>query len=432
MVNRVTCLLVILVNFGSYNAYEIPKVTFEAFYPKGLRVSIPAEKGVNIFAVHGNINEEIQEKEPGEFHDDVTSPRNGRFSYFNPELTLQKNDVVHYWVFVQHDRRQLLKLDQSWTVNELLPLENINCKQGISKVDGKSSCAEDTILFSKFNSIDSTNWLVEQYIPSHPDWEFNIYQASPDIVNIENEMLHIRPKLQEQNAKRDLDLNPGCTRKDKNCFRPYISVYNPPVVSGKLQSKKSFCFGNVTVKAKLPIGDYLYPKIYLEDVIDPQRRILIAYARGNKNYVSANGVDDGGCKYFGGPYTKVSEPQKSKYLSSFKNDKVIGSEWHTFTLIWKPDLIDLFMDGMHVGHHGSETLDTTGFNQDKMVRIVLGVGVGGPYEFPDGYKTSGVVKPYINQHREAIKEFLESKHSWLNSWSDDSQLVVDYVSVIAL
>lgn len=85
------------------DAYELPEPTIEVLKPKGLRVSIPDEEGVQLFAFHGNVNKEMDGLEAGDMSKDILKKRNGRWVFEERKLRLKKGDTVYYWLFVIKD-----------------------------------------------------------------------------------------------------------------------------------------------------------------------------------------------------------------------------------------------------------------------------------------------------------------------------------------
>lgn len=73
----------------------------------------------------------------------------------------------------------------------------------------------------------------------------------------------------------------------------------------------------------------LFPEIYLEDVTDPEKKIFIAFLRGNENY-EKNGVDIGGKTLYGGIYINILEI--SNHRKGFPEH--VGKHWHVFSVTW--------------------------------------------------------------------------------------------------
>lgn len=85
------------------DGYELPEPTIEVLKPKGFRVSIPDEEGIQLFAFHGNVNKEMDGLEAGDMSKDVLKKRNGRWVFEERKLKLKKGDTVYYWLFVIKD-----------------------------------------------------------------------------------------------------------------------------------------------------------------------------------------------------------------------------------------------------------------------------------------------------------------------------------------
>lgn len=60
-------------------------------------------RGIVLFAFHGSINKEIQANEQGDYHGQTRTKSNGQWSYENTRYKLQRGDVLHFWLYVQHE-----------------------------------------------------------------------------------------------------------------------------------------------------------------------------------------------------------------------------------------------------------------------------------------------------------------------------------------
>lgn len=60
--------------------------------------------GIKLFGFHGNVNEELNGRESGRLSRDVLRQRNGRWTYWNPNVKLKANDVINYWIYVDFER----------------------------------------------------------------------------------------------------------------------------------------------------------------------------------------------------------------------------------------------------------------------------------------------------------------------------------------
>lgn len=65
--------------------------------------------------------------------------------------------------------------------------------------------------------------------------------------------------------------------------------------------------------------------------------------------------------------------------------------------------------------------------------LTLGVGIGGINDFPDGYVSAlGITKPWINKEVKQVRKFFDARNHWLATWSNNSQLEIDFVKIYSL
>lgn len=85
-------------------AYQVPVPVIEALSPRGIRVSIPDEEGIELLAFHGNINKPLIDIEAGELSRDVIQKTGDRWVYLDYRPKLKVGDVIRYWLFVIKNR----------------------------------------------------------------------------------------------------------------------------------------------------------------------------------------------------------------------------------------------------------------------------------------------------------------------------------------
>lgn len=61
------------------------------------------EEGVTLFAFHGNINEEFNGREAGQFARDITKAKNGRWTFVDKLTKFKPGDKIYYWTYVIYD-----------------------------------------------------------------------------------------------------------------------------------------------------------------------------------------------------------------------------------------------------------------------------------------------------------------------------------------
>ncbi|XP_041986489.1 beta-1,3-glucan-binding protein 1-like isoform X2 [Aricia agestis] len=110
--------------FVGVHCYEVPQAKLEAIYPTGLRVSIPDE-GFTLFAFHGKLNEEMDGLEGGQWSRDINVPKNGRWTFLDPNAKLQLGDKVYFWTYVIYNGLGYRQDDGEWTVTEFVNQDGI-------------------------------------------------------------------------------------------------------------------------------------------------------------------------------------------------------------------------------------------------------------------------------------------------------------------
>ncbi|CAH0398890.1 unnamed protein product [Chilo suppressalis] len=478
--SRVWCYIVLLtLSFelaNAQNSFTVPDVTIEILQPKGFRVSIPDASGISLFVFQGHVNRKIDRNAVGSLKGEVLRPTNGRWVYEDTNTQLQVGDVINYYVFVSKNRMGYVKDNLSYTVTTLgnrsggsTTEKPVNCAPTITSVRGGTACAGQVIFEDDFSALKDA-WQIEQYLPvsSHPEYPFVSYQRllTDPVVSVSNGYLRITPKIQQQmpgfNNESiylgNLDLFSGCTSRAEECYRQASGPdILPPVVSGRVTTTGfAFKYGTVHIKAKLPLGDWLYPEILLEPFLKKYGSsnyasgvIKIAAARGNRDL--RVGSDEYGNKVlYGGPIMDVQ--CRMQLLSrKLRDNGLWGDEFHEYSLTWTPQYMSLSVDGEEWAR-----VDATGglasrFPQncahlprmllekgtkiapfDDYFYITLGVAAGGITEFPDNsFSTGGRPKPWRNSGRKAMLSYWEDLAAWQWTWTEP-ELLIDYIKVIAL
>ncbi|CAK1544893.1 unnamed protein product [Leptosia nina] len=469
----VRSLILYLVLSYAHAQFNIPEVTIQALKPKGIRVSISdPENKLNQFVFQGNVNRKIGSNDVGEISGEVLKPKNGVWVYEDPSISLKPGDVISYYTYVTRDRKGYVNDNLSFTVTELVDPSRPNpstrdCKATVTEVAGAKACAGQVVFEDNFDSFREDLWYIEQYIPEQPDYPFVSYQRPPrsDVVSIKDGNLRIAPQLlinqpgysNNSVLSGSLDLTSGCTSRTMYLSRCSTSAWGasilPPVVSGRVTTKIAFKYGVVEVRAKLPQGDWLYPDILLEPLMNKygfmnyaSGIIRIAGARGN---VELSGSQDFSNKLlYGGPILDFN--CRNNLLRTKRNDFPWSNDFHTYTLRWEPGRIILAVDGVEwarvepsasglQGLLGQDCpvprdLLATGSDMapfDDYFYLALGVAVGGITEFPDGTFTSGFrPKPWRNPGRKAALNFWQDEDAWWPTWSQP--FIVDYVRIRAI
>ncbi|KAF2893393.1 hypothetical protein ILUMI_12787 [Ignelater luminosus] len=76
--------------------YQIPNATVQAFSPRGVKISIPDEDGVQSVSIHGLLNVTSKKSFARTLHAVV----DGYWTYFARDVKLNLGDVLYYWIEV--------------------------------------------------------------------------------------------------------------------------------------------------------------------------------------------------------------------------------------------------------------------------------------------------------------------------------------------
>ncbi|KAI4470287.1 glycosyl hydrolase-related [Holotrichia oblita] len=328
------------------------------------------------------------------------------------------------------------------------------CNFSPTLVNGRSTCSGRLIFEENFADVITSRWQTEVKFADEPDYEFVIYGLGGTTYN-QNGQLHVKPIFAEENFglgfvnnPEGLDLGVNCTSTEPHeCVQKPVAYFIlPPVLSGRINTKPSFSFlyGRVDIRAKLPEGDWIYPELFLTpkkfeygSLEYSSGEIRIAFVPGNAN------LDK---ELQAGIMLGSSDEAREFGLRKVKNEISWNKDFHIFSVIWKPDSIQFLADGKpyaniypppggfaNIGakyNPDAATKWKTGdviAPFDKEMVITVGVGVGG-HSFLDS--TPG--KPYTNVEPKAQIKFYKAKDTWLPTWSQNSELIVDYIKVYAI
>ncbi|GLH06920.1 Beta-1,3-glucan-binding protein 1 [Gryllus bimaculatus] len=471
---RIFLRLVLVVLLSGIHSYEIPQATLVAFKPRGFQVSIPDSDGVQIFAFHGNVNKEMANREAGEMSVDILRPKNGRWVYENPRIRLKVGDVINYWLYVQVDGLGYPKDDLTWKVTELVDKDSSQattpstptpgkCELSHTTVNGVRKCENELVFEETFDNLQRPKWENVVQFGGDPGYPFVLYTNKDDNCFVRNGFLHIKPSLQsDDDVTSGAQHLSGCTgtpNSEECTKRAAGGFYLPPVFSAQLRTKQSFsfCYGKVEIKAKLPVGDWIFSELLLQPKelaygSKPKLtsgQINLALLRGNKDLVS-NGQQIGAKCLHGVCELAMNDVCHREDFNETRQSLWSGA-FHVYGATWTPDYIAFTVDGSEIGrvvpprgglHTVSEFSSfpsnpwATGTKLapfDKEFYIGLGLGVGGFTEFPDDSTSGSYKKPWKNGEAKAIAKFWNKQSEWYPTWNDaDSTLQVDYVRVWAL
>lgn len=139
------------------------------------------------------------------------------------------------------------------------------------------------------------------------------------------------------------------------------------------RNKGDFRFGRVDVKARLPVGQGLWPAIWML----PTDYVYGGWPRSGEidimEYIGSEPDRVFGTIHYGHDYWRYTTEGYTK-----EEGPNFSEDFHVFTLLWNEDCIMMLVDGQKVSgpHSRSTTLPTTWpFDQD--FHLLLNVAVGG-------------------------------------------------------
>ncbi|KAJ6635285.1 Beta-1,3-glucan-binding protein 1 [Pseudolycoriella hygida] len=461
--------------------YDVPPAKVEVFYPKGFRVSIPAEPGITLFAFHGKLNEEFDGLTSGQWATDITKVRDGRFTFNDRMTRLKIGDTLYFWTYVIYEGLGYRQEDGAFKVNgyanattpdsasrtivasssdQPITPQDHPCRPSLSKVNNDNPCSNTVVFEDDFNFIDDSKWTKLRRFSGEPDYEFVVYIPNEEVLFTQNGVLHIKPKRLEseygENAQLgSLDLGFQCTGDSESpddCSRRSGSTILPPVISSRITTfnKFSFLYGKVEIRAKLPSQDWIFPQLLLEPTKSAYGKhnlasgqMRIAFTKG------ANGLLSGGV------LLGSTEPMRTIKMCTNPNPINLGDDFHTFALEWKPDEIVLsvgnevycridpqqgfftnFLTNGNYANNFASLWSKEGKMApfDKEFHLTFGVGVGGLNDFLDSKdgNQNTLRKPWKNTQVKAMKYFWDAMKSRSDWPGDKSALEIDYVKVYSL
>ncbi|CAK1544888.1 unnamed protein product [Leptosia nina] len=466
-----------------------PDVTVQAFKPKGFRIHMPGDPKIIFIRMMANIYETNSSSTAfRQFRQFVFQETNGYWIYEEPDIQLKIGNLINYEIFFGTNNAHIgdnLSTDdmkqfscsgyektKTFIVEELFDRKEISIKKEkkcttdvlLTEMPNRKLCSDDILLEEHFDDLlDPKLWEVQHYIPlDHPEHPFVSYQnIDSGTVFVAGGNLYIQPIVltelydftEESLYKGSLDLNSGCTGRvcSMQAMGPVIL---PPIASGRVKSLIAFKYGTVHIKAKMPIGDWIYPEIVLEPLWNKYGSmyyssgiIKIAMARGNKNMNNSDYSSE----------VLQSRPILNSFCKGvfdfYKNRRTDGGSWgddfHVYSLTWTPGLIQMAVDNkawvtFRPGAAGLRSWLPKSCRREwytllsgpkiapfnELFSLSLGVAVGGTYEFPDDVVTD-YGKPWRNSDPKAARDFWGARMNWLPTWTQPT-LIVDYVKIVAI
>ncbi|BFZ56765.1 hypothetical protein PYCC9005_003813 [Savitreella phatthalungensis] len=327
------------------------------------------------------------------------------------------------------------------------------------------------VLDDDFMEFNSAVWLRESELGGFGTGEFEWTTTTDENSFVKDGRLHLLPSIDPfwpppDGTVLNLTSTNQCTSietgesRERACIRTQNLTTNsiiPPLRSARLSTRLSsnIKYGRVEVRAKLPIGDWLWPAIWMMPVNSTyggwprSGEIDILESRGNGiEYRAVNAQNQefpGGHNTAfstlhwgpGTPFIWDAYLKTTNGLTWPSGSDSLTDSFHTFGLEWTPRSIHTYIDRkltrlayfpfptLGFWAHGQFDEYATGlvnpwvgatghapFDQAFYLIINLAVGATNGY-----FKTKPGVLPWDPASRSsAMQEFMASKEKWLPSW----------------
>ncbi|KAF2148422.1 glycoside hydrolase family 16 protein [Myriangium duriaei CBS 260.36] len=330
------------------------------------------------------------------------------------------------------------------------------------------------ILDDNFTSIDPEVWNYEIQIGGFGKGSFEWTTSDESNIYVDENGLHINPTLTLNTTTLTSDelfngaiLNltsaGTCTSTQPNECAIYSNSTSgaiiPPVRSARINTmnKRAIKYGKVEVVAKFPVGDWIWPNIWMLPQTESygawplSGEIDIAQSRGNAPGY-AGGRDTVQSTLHWGPNGNSDAYWRTNGLHKIPRTD-FSKKYHKFGLEWNPNYMFMYLDSRLLqvffikfgkgttmwnrGKFGSNTNQSalqdpwswtgrpsTPFDQDFY--LIMDVAVGGT----DGYFPDGVGnKPWVDGNQNAPLAFWNAAGTWYPTWGDGDTVGLNVRSV---
>ncbi|KAJ3846374.1 glycoside hydrolase family 16 protein [Lentinula lateritia] len=316
------------------------------------------------------------------------------------------------------------------------------------------------------DSLDTSIWKRTVALGGFGNGEFEIMTDKDENLKIQNDNLYIIPTLTSQDIGGTAsifdgytyDLGDACTSTNRSACAVSSSANSsaviPPVQSAMISTNGTYSIasGRVQVRAKLPLGDWLWPAIWMLPANNTygawplSGEIDIMEARGNAPTYPAQGVNFVRASLNYAPLASL-RTQIFGWWSMKQGG--FNEAFHTYTLEWSPAFIRVYVDSrlqamldlstktqaqsfwnrgkypaVALNDVGAEvpvsdiwgTSDSAPF--DQQFYLILSLAAGGTSGwFPDD--VGG--KPWADADPGAMKAFAEAQGAWSATWPESEE-----------
>ncbi|KAI8916967.1 putative glucan binding protein [Powellomyces hirtus] len=308
-----------------------------------------------------------------------------------------------------------------------------------------------------FDRLDTKVWKHDVTMSGGGNWEFEWYTNNRTNSYTKDGSLYLHPTLTADNIGAANVVN-GYTHNIEgnealvHCTDPGFfgcvrtsdgrNIINP-IQSARISTVNSFSmkYGRIEVRAKLPVGDWLWPAIWMLPTDSSygnwpaSGEIDIMESRGNAPGGQQVGADTYGSTLHWGPSFGYNGYPKTHKEYKLPGGKTFADDFHTFGMEWTPEGIKTYVDdpaNVVLDVPFTQTFwDKGGFPTsmknpwegactsapfDQEFHLVMNVAVGGTASyFPDTPN-----KPWKNTSPNAALDFWNARDQWLPTWKGDN------------
>ncbi|MFI0491630.1 family 16 glycosylhydrolase [Flavobacterium sp.] len=226
----------------------------------------------------------------------------------------------------------------------------------------------DLVWSDEFNTngaVDSNNWFQQTQLPAGGSWN------NGEVQHYTNQLTNsfVDAGLLNIVAKKETYTDQGVTKN---------------YTSARLNSKYSFTYGRVDVRAKLPLEAGTWPAIWLlgKNINEPGGYFSSTY--GTTNWPACGETDIMEHGIFGSQsvnYVQSTLHTPSSYGNSVNNGGIVASDlannYHIYSMNWSPNQISFLLDGVIYYTYNPAVKDATTWPFDKEQYLLLNVAMGG-------------------------------------------------------
>ena len=225
----------------------------------------------------------------------------------------------------------------------------------------------DLVWSDEFNTngaVDGNNWFQQTQLPFGTSWSNGEVQHYTNLSSnsfVNSGFLNIV-------AKKETYTDQGVTKN---------------YTSARLNSKFSFKYGRIDVRAKLPLEAGTWPAIWLlgKNINEPGGYFSSLY--GTTNWPACGEIDIMEHGIFGPQvnYVQSTLHTPSSYGSSVNHGGIVASDlannYHVYSMNWSPNQISFLLDGVLYYTYNPSVKDASTWPFDKEQYVLLNVAMGG-------------------------------------------------------